>query len=114
MKSCVRSCARSDAKTEGAIFLNTDRPSQSCPILSNRFRWTQPGVRWNLVVQENRKNNRVHRKCSHNMKPEVSTTVGGAGKSSDGLHRIHWKQIDCDGISGSLVVNMSRYKHVMS
>ena len=49
-----------------------------------------------------------HRKCSHNMKPEVSTTVGGAGKSSDGLHRIHWKQIDSDGISGSLVGHMMK------
>ena len=49
-----------------------------------------------------------HRKCSHNMKPEVSTTVGGAGRSSDGLHRIHWKQIDSDGISGSLVGHMMK------
>ena len=49
-----------------------------------------------------------HRRCSHNMKPEVSTTVGGAGKLSDGLHRIHWKQIDSDGISGSLVGHMMK------
>ena len=42
------------------------------------------------------------------MKPEVSATVGGAGKLSDGLHRIHWKQIDSDGISGSLVGHMMK------
>ena len=51
---------------------------------------------------------------SRQMKPEVQSSPLESGsvnntlrmvrKSSDGVHRIHWKHIDSDGIYGSLVV----------
>ena len=80
--------------------------THTCPILSIRFQWTKPGVQWSLVEKLNRKYSRVH----------LSYETGSVNnilrfferrrvrKYSDGVHWIHWKHNDSDGICGSLVV----------
>ena len=52
-------------------FLQCDH---TCPVLSIRFQWTNPGVQWSLVEELNQKYSRVHlsyQKSSNKMKLEV-------------------------------------------